>query len=89
VFLEGLFKDTLSTDRINKLAVMRLDGDLYESTMDALVALYPKLQKKGYVIIDDYGWVNCRKAVEDYRNKENIKDLIIAIDSWGVYWRKN
>src|SRR5262249_7945660 len=53
-FLEGWFKDTLPSAPINSLAVMRLDGDMYESTIQALEALYPKLSPGGFVIIDDY-----------------------------------
>ena len=43
VFLEGLFKDTLPTAPVETLAVLRLDGDMYESTRDGLVNLYDKL----------------------------------------------
>jgi len=53
VFLEGWFKDTLPPITTDRLALMRLDGDLYESTMDAFVTLYPKLSPGGYVIVDD------------------------------------
>lgn len=88
VFIEGLFKDTLPNAPIDKLAILRLDGDLYESTMDSLVNLYPKLQSGGYCIIDDYGFAPCQKAVSDYRNHERITDEIIIIDTWGAYWRK-
>lgn len=87
--LKGWFKDTLHKAQINKLAILRLDGDLYESTMDALKALYPKLSVGGYCIIDDYGtFPYCKAAVDDYRNKLNITEEIINIDDWGVYWRK-
>jgi hypothetical protein len=54
-FLKGWFKDTLPTAPIGALAIMRLDGDYYESTMDALTNLYDKLSVGGYAIIDDYG----------------------------------
>src|SRR5208337_2774197 len=54
VLLEGWFKDTLLNAPIQRLALMRLDGDMYESTMEALVYLYPKLEPGGYCIIDDY-----------------------------------
>ena len=88
-FLKGWFKDTLPAAPIKKLAVLRLDGDMYESTMDALVNLYPKLSAGGYLIIDDWGSVEgCRLAVQDYRNKNNIVEDIIPIDSDGVYWQK-
>ncbi|MEO5364252.1 MAG: tetratricopeptide repeat protein [Magnetococcus sp. DMHC-8] len=54
-FLPGWFKDTLPTAPIGQLAILRLDGDLYESTMDALVSLYDKVVRGGFVIVDDYG----------------------------------
>ena len=61
VFLQGWFRDTLPTAPIEKLAILRLDGDLYESTMDALRALYDKVSAGGFVIVDDYGaFPNCR-----------------------------
>jgi len=88
-FLEGWFRDTLPAAPIENLAVLRLDGDLYESTMDALDALYDKVTPGGYVIIDDYGaWDPCRKAVDDYRSAHAITDEIVEIDWTGVYWRK-
>lgn len=88
-FVKGWFKDTLHKAPINKLAVLRLDGDLYESTIQSLEALYPKLSPGGYCIIDDYIYVApCRRAVEDYRRKHNIQDTILQIDQYGVYWKK-
>jgi O-methyltransferase len=88
-FLKGWFKDTLPGAPIDQLAILRLDGDLYESTMDALVALYPKLSVGGYVIVDDYGYVDaCRAAVEDYRRANGITDEVIPIDWTGVYWKR-
>src|SRR5262249_7246717 len=66
-FLKGWFKDTLPSAPIGKLALLRLDGDMYESTMDALVALYDKVVPGGAVIVDDYGAVEgCRRAVSDF-----------------------
>ena len=53
-FLEGWFKDTLATAPITQLSLLRLDGDMYESTIQALNALYYKVSKGGYVIVDDY-----------------------------------
>jgi len=89
-FLKGWFKDTLPTAPIESLSVCRLDGDMYESTMDALQALYPKVSVGGFVIIDDYGAVKgCKKAVHDYREKHSISDKIEEIDWTGVYWRKS
>lgn len=88
-FLRGWFKDTLPTAPIDRLAVMRLDGDLYESTMDAITALYPKLSVGGYVIVDDYRSIRaCAQAISDYRSAHGIEDPIEVVDWTGVYWRK-
>jgi O-methyltransferase len=88
-FLHGWFRDTLPAAPIEKLAVVRLDGDMYESTMDGLKHLYPKLVPGGYLIVDDYGAVEaCRKAVEDYRTEQKIEDKIQTIDWTGIYWQK-
>jgi hypothetical protein len=89
VFLEGWFKDTLPTAPVEKLAVLRLDGDYYESTMDALKHLYPKLSPGGYCIIDDYSVIPaCKQAAHDYRDTNGIDDEIIPIDKWSAYWRR-
>lgn len=89
-FLQGWFKDTLSTPQIERLAVMRLDGDMYASTYDALRELYPKLSPGGFCIIDDWGAVPaCQQAVIDYRTHHRITEPMIVIDRDGVYWRKS
>ena len=54
-FLKGWFRDTLPNSPIERLAILRLDGDLYESTIQALDGLYHKLSVGGFVIVDDYG----------------------------------
>lgn len=87
-FLKGWFKDTLPAAGIDRLAVMRLDGDMYESTMDALVPLYPRLSSGGYCIIDDYALPACRAAVDDFRAREHITEPIQPIDHWGAFWQK-
>jgi hypothetical protein len=89
-FLEGWFRDTLPGAPIERLAVLRLDGDLYESTMQALECLYDKLSVGGYVIIDDYGNVaGCRQAAHDFRAERALKDPIRPIDWAGAYWRRS
>lgn len=87
-FLKGWFKDTLPSAPIEKLAVVRLDGDMYESTMDALVHLYPKLSPGGYLIIDDWFLPGCKKAVMDYREANHITEEMSDIDWASVYWKK-
>ena len=88
VFLKGWFKDTLPTAPIKELAVARLDGDMYGSTMDALNHLYPKLSHGGFCIIDDYGLRRCRQAVDDYRRAHDIREELQEIDWTGRFWRK-
>lgn len=88
-FLKGWFSDTLPRAPVRRLAVLRLDGDLYESTIGALDHCYPKLQKGGYVIIDDYGDIAaCRQAVDDYRGRHGITDEMMRVDWTAVYWKK-
>jgi len=87
-FLKGWFCDTLPKAPIEKLAILRLDGDLYHSTMDSLNNLYHKVSKGGYVIVDDYyTWESCRRAVSDFRAKYSIQQEIKTIDKDGVYWQ--
>jgi O-methyltransferase len=88
-FLPGWFKDTLRVPPVDRLALLRLDGDLYESTIQALQALYPRLSRGGFCIIDDYHAIAaCRQAVTDYREKESVSEEITEIDGTGVLWRK-
>ena len=89
VFLKGWFKDTLPKAPIEKLAILRLDGDMYGSTWDALSNLYPRLSEGGFCIIDDYGLEGCKRAVDDYRTQHMINTVIKKIDLYGgIYWRK-
>jgi len=88
VFLPGWFKDTLADPALNKLAVMRLDGDMYGSTLEALNALYPKLSPGGFCIIDDYALPGCRKAVDDFRAEHAVTEEVRVIDWAGAFWRK-
>lgn len=87
-FLPGWFRDSLPAAPLRRLAVIRLDGDLYESTMDALVHLYPRLSAGGFVIVDDYLLQVCREAVYEFRGRHGIVDEIHDIDGYGAYWRR-
>jgi len=89
VFLKGWFKDTLPAAPIERLALIRLDGDMYESTIIPLNALYDKLSVGGYVIVDDYHVVKpCKKAVHDFCRSRGFTPQIEEIDGVGVFWRK-
>ena len=87
IFLEGWFKDTLPEAPIDKLCVLRLDGDLYESTIVALNALYHKVEPGGFVIVDDYLLPNCAKAVADFRVAKGIVAPLHDVDGAAVWWQ--
>ena len=88
-FLPGWFKNTLPSAPIKQISLLRLDGDLYQSTFIALKYLYPKLSSGGFIIVDDYNaFPYCKAAVDDFRRKFNIQESIIEIDNEAIYWRK-
>lgn len=87
--VEGWFKDTLAVTETGPIAVLRLDGDLYSSTLEALEALYPRLSPGGFILIDDAGDIpQCRQAVEEYRAAHGITEEIQHSDWSGWWWRK-
>ncbi|MGY6156164.1 TylF/MycF/NovP-related O-methyltransferase [Paraburkholderia graminis] len=88
-FLEGWFKDTLPTAPIEQIALLRLDGDMYESTWEALEALYHKVSPGGFIVVDDYILPACAKAIEDWRAQERITTPLNEVDGAAVYWQKN
>lgn len=87
-FVKGWFKDALPNAPISRLAVLRLDGDMYQSTIEVLNALYPKLSAGGFCIIDDFALKGCQQAVLDYRREHQIQCPITAIDDASAFWRK-
>jgi O-methyltransferase len=88
-FVRGWFKDTLRDAPVERLAVLRLDGDLYESTMDTLRPLYEKVSPGGFVIVDDYGVIDaCRQAVHDFRDEHGVTEPLVEIDTAGRFWQK-
>jgi O-methyltransferase len=91
VFLPGWFEHTLpkavKDGTIGVLSVIRLDGDMYSSTIQALEALYPRLATGGFCIVDDYALPGAKKATDDFRRAHGILDPIHTIDWTGVYWQ--
>lgn len=90
-FVQGWFRDTLPgvAEEIGPIALLRLDGDLYESTIDALTNLEPLVSPGGFVLVDDYGGIDaCRQAVHDYRDANGITAAINPVDWTAVWWRK-
>jgi O-methyltransferase len=89
VFLKGFFSETLPTAPIRQLSILRVDADLYESTMDVLRNLYAALSVGGYAIFDDYqNLPDCRKAIDDFRRNHGITEEICRIDERAVCWQK-
>ncbi len=89
--VKGWFQDTLpkASKEMEPIAVLRLDGDWYESTIVCLNNLYDKVVPSGYVIIDDYGyWQGCKKAVDEFLKERNITVTLQTIDGAGRYFQK-
>jgi len=87
-FLSGWFHETLPSAPIEQLALLRLDGDMYGSTMDALRFLYPRLSVGGYVIVDDYWLPRCKAAVDRYRADHGIVEELVQVDRAIAYWQR-
>jgi hypothetical protein len=90
VFVKGFFRDTMPalSNQVNKLALLRLDGDMYESTIDVLNHMYPKVSSGGYIIIDDWHLPNCRAAILDYFKENHLNPELVKIDAASIYWKK-
>jgi len=88
-FLPGWFADTLPGAPVERLAILRIDADLYLSTKQALDALYDKVEPGGFVVVDDYhAFPPCRAAVDEFRAGRGIAEPITRIDWTGIFWRK-
>jgi predicted O-methyltransferase YrrM len=88
VFVPGFFQDTLPRLQAGPFALIRLDGDMYESTIVALDNLYPKLSPGGFVVIDDYALPTCKAAVDDFRRDHRITSPVHPVDWTGLWWQK-
>lgn len=91
--IKGYFQKTLGVqqtiDNIGKIAVLRLDGDWYESTKICLEKLYDNVIDGGVIIIDDYGyWVGAKRAVDEFRQQRNIVSPLLQTDATEYYWYK-
>lgn len=88
-FVKGYFVHSLPGIQVKKIAVLRMDGDMYESTMDQLFNLYERVSIGGWLLVDDYGVIeDCKKAIHDFREWHGIDDPIIALEDKSVYWVK-
>ncbi len=81
IFVKGRVEETIPQISPNEISLLRLDTDWYSSTKHEMVHLYPKLQKKGFLIIDDYGhWNGSRKAIDEYFGNECEKPYFNRVD---------
>jgi O-methyltransferase len=87
IFVEGFFEDSLPNVEVDQLSVLRLDGDMYSSTMQVLQTMYSRVSQGGFVIIDDYSLHGCREAVHDYLNANGLSPVLETVDSASIYWR--
>ena len=82
--IKGMVETTIPDAAPDKIAILPLDTDWYESTRHELVHLFPRLAKNGVLIIDDYGaWAGARKAVDEYFAAQTTKPMLMRIDSTG------
>ena len=92
-FLEGWFKDTLPKHNatIGQIAVLRIDGDTYEATYQVLQFLYDQVAVGGYIVYDDYKFLESRKAWDDFRTERNITTPFHFVDTVDQipYWQKD
>jgi len=82
-FLPGYFNESLpevAKKGLTQLAILRVDGDLYTSTMDVLLNLYKHVSPGGYIIFDDYPLPQSKRAIEDFFKQENLDLSLIKTD---------
>jgi len=80
--IKGWFNETLPKYNGQPIAILRADGDWYESTMDVLANLYPYVVKGGLIILDDYYyWEGCAKAVHDFLSRNQLADKIYQFNN--------
>jgi len=85
VFVKGWFKDTMPSLNI-PVSVLRLDGDMYESTRDVLKYMYDRVSPGGFVIVDDYQLPPCKQAVDELRSRQKIRGSLRVRP--GAWWQK-
>jgi hypothetical protein len=88
-FVPGFFDETLPALAPGRWAIVRLDADSHDATLQALRCLYPGLALGGHLIVDDYGsFAGCRHAVDAFREEHGIAEPLEKVDSTCVRWRR-
>lgn len=88
---QGWFQDTIPQlgNDPSQIAVLRLDGDWYDSTKICLNHLYDRVPSGGLIILDDYfAWEGCKVATDEFRDARGITDKLIQVDNACAYWTK-
>lgn len=89
-FVKGWFCESLASSPVERIALLRIDADLYESTRDVLLALYDRVTPGGFIIVDDYhAFRACRTAVDEFRAERGIADPLRRVDWTATYWQKS
>jgi O-methyltransferase len=85
----GWFQDTLAQAPIQRIALLHIDADWYESVRFVLDTLYPRVTPGGYVVLDDYGyWQGCRTAWEEFQATLPAAPALVSVDGIGCFLRK-
>lgn len=86
LLVKGMVELTIPGQCPEKISLLHLDSDLYQSTYHELTYLYPRLAKGGVLIIDDYGsWKGSRKATNQYFGEHGISMLLTPVGSDGAH----
>jgi hypothetical protein len=84
-FVKGPVEETIPASVPERIALLRLDTDWYESTRHELIHLFPRLAAGGVLIVDDYGhWRGCRRATDEYFEQTGVHILLHRVDYTGV-----
>lgn len=87
--VEGDIAETLPEKAPERIALLRLDVDFFEATRHALSALYGRLSPGGFCVVDDYGAIDvCRRAVDEFREGDQVDAELVWVDQECIYWRK-
>jgi len=87
----GWFDATLKPATVNRIAVLHIDSDWYESVKIVLDVFYEKVVPGGYIILNDFGtWDGCNQAVNDFFSEHNLSDIDLTIvePRTGAYFQK-
>jgi O-methyltransferase len=89
VLRKGPFRDTFSQPLPQKVALLHIDADWYDSVIDCLRTFYPLVVTGGVIVLDDFGhWEGAREAFYDFCTEQNVKPLIERVGYTQMFWRK-